>query len=273
MKSCFSALVMGLACVGVANAGAGIGVTVGTGPDSYLSHGAELLLSSDDGLFSGTLSHRTSESGDSSTNDVSRTKATGAIQFESGIGISGSYTFNDEPDVEIESVGAGVSLPLDHAENTHLFLDYRAATYTGKGPLHRQLDRDEYAVGLDHALSETITLGGSYSSYSYSPDPMPLEPIFKRRQQRNLAVSSVLLDLLDYSWSLSADWRVTEQQTPGLFHYRGETLFGDRSSVTTASDRILFGEQWVVDVSVSRITRSEGGSGSYFDLGVRYYFE
>lgn len=273
MKRHSAALIVGLGCSGVANAGAGIGVTVGTGPESYLSRGAELILWSDDGLLHGGLSHRASESGDSSANDASETRASAGLQFESGIGISGSYTFNDEPDVEIETVGGGISLPLDGAQATRLFLDYRAAAYAGKGPFRRQLDRDEYAVGLDHAVSETITLGGSYSSYSYTPDPTPLEPLFKRRQQRNLAVSSVLLDLLDYSWSLSADWRITGQQTLGLFYNRSHTLFDERTSVTTLSDRVMLGEQWSLDLAASRIVAGSSDSGYYYDLGVKYYFE
>lgn len=266
-------LIMGVGYSAVAHAGAGIGVTVGTGPESYLSRGAELTLWSDDGLLDAGASQRSSGAGDSSANDRSETHASAGIRFESGIGLSGSCTFNDEPDMEIETFGGGVSLALDSAQATRLFLDYRTATYTGKGILQRQLDRDEYAVGLNHALSDSFTVGGSYSSYSYSSDPARFETIFKRRQQRNLATSSVLLDMLDYGWSLSADWRVTERQTLGLFYNRGYTLFDEHSSVTTVSDRIAVGEQWSLDLSASRIVRSAGSSGNYYDLGLRYYFD
>lgn len=273
MKRAFAALAVSVACSGVANAGAGVGVTVGTGPDGYLSRGAELTVWSSDGLLDAAVSHRASASGDGSANDLSETRASAGLRFESGIGVSGSYTFNDEPDVEIEAIGGGISLPLGSARATDLFLDYRAATYTGKGPLRRQLDRAQYAVALNHALSETVIVGGHYSSYSYSPDPSPLEPLFKRRQQRNLATSSVLLDLLDYSWSLTAGWRITDHQTLELFYNRGYTLFDERSTVTTLSDRVILGEHWSLDLAASRIASSSGGSGSYFDLGLRYYFD
>lgn len=264
---------MGVGHITIANAGAGIGVTIGSGPDSYRSRGAELTLWSDDGRLNAGVSHRRSDLGGATANEASQTQASAGIQFESGIGLSGSYAFNNEPDVEIETVGGGVSLPLDSAQATLLFLDYRAATYTGKGRFHRQLNRDEYATGLNHTFNDAVTIGASYSSYSYTPDPVPLETLFLRRQQRNLAISSVLYDLLDRSWSLSGDWFITEGQTISLFYDRSYTLFGDRSSVTTLSDRVALGEQWSLDLAASRIVRSDGQGGSYFDLGVSYYFE
>lgn len=265
-------VVLGLAGSTAASAGAGIGVTVGTGPDHYLSRGASIGLWSGDGRLSAGVSRRESESGNSAANDTKETRATLALQRESGVGLSGNYTRNDEPDMEIESLGAGVSLPLDTAHSTRLFLDYRAATYTGKGALRVQLDRDEYSAGLSHTFSDRLSFGGSYSRYQYSPDPVLLQTVFKRRQQRNLATSSVLLDLLDYGWSLNADWRLTERQTLGLFYNRAYNLFGERSSVTTLSDRIQLGDSWAVDLSASRIADS-AGRGDYYDLGLHYYLD
>jgi hypothetical protein len=268
-------LVMGVFCTSVANAGAGIGVTVGTGPDDYISRGADLTLWSGDGVLNAGVSYRESESGDSAANDTEETHATLGLQLESGVGLSANYTFNDESTLEIETLGAGVSLPLDKAQTTRLFLDYRASTYTGKGILHRQLDRDEYAIGLSHSLSDRFSIGASYSDYHYSPDPSaPFVTLFQQRRQRPLAADSILFDLLDYAWTVNADWRMTERQTLGLFYNRAYNLFGELSSVTTVSDRVVVGEQWSIDLSASRIVES-GSSESdyYYDLGLHYYFD